>query len=146
MIVFPLGNTNFKTKLTIFVSKFVRGNRAESQNCKNSPTQLALKDTEAMREQFRCCCFTTFLWTTVKNEHKQNNKQRSHFLEKIYLKTQMFCIPMKFALQFQRNVSLTQLKFFNRCDENYTTIIRACFLKKLLDFNISSTKKSITQR
>lgn len=46
MTVFASGNsrnTNFKTKLPIFVSKFVRGNRAESQNCKNSPTQPALK-------------------------------------------------------------------------------------------------------
>ena len=37
------GNTNFEKKLTSFVSKFVRGNRAESQKCKNSRTQPALK-------------------------------------------------------------------------------------------------------
>ena len=42
LTVFPLGNTG-KTGLTIFVSKFVGGNQAESQNCKNSPTQPALK-------------------------------------------------------------------------------------------------------
>ena len=27
---------------------------------------------EAMREQFRCCCVTTVLWTIVMNEHKLN--------------------------------------------------------------------------
>ena len=44
LAVFPLGDTNFKTKLTaIFSSEFVRGNRAEIQNCKNSPTQPAQK-------------------------------------------------------------------------------------------------------
>ena len=37
------GNTNFKTKLNILVSQFDREKRAESQNCKNSPTQPALK-------------------------------------------------------------------------------------------------------
>ena len=31
------GNTNFKTKLNIFVSQFDRENRAESQNYENSP-------------------------------------------------------------------------------------------------------------
>ena len=42
LTVFPLGNIG-KTRLTTFVSKFVWGNQAESQNCKNSPTQPALK-------------------------------------------------------------------------------------------------------
>ena len=37
------GKTNFEKKLASFESKFVRGNRAESQNCKNSRTQPALK-------------------------------------------------------------------------------------------------------
>ena len=62
-----------------------------------------------MREQCRCCCFTTVLWTTVMNWHKQNKKQRSHFFEKFIWKTK--CTPMKFALQFQPSVSVTQLQF-----------------------------------
>ena len=43
------------------------------------------------------------------NEHKQNNKQRSHFLNNLFENPKCFCTQMKFALQFQRNV--TQLKF-----------------------------------
>ena len=44
-------------------------------------------------------------------EHKQNKKQTSHFFEKFIWKTKCFCTQMKFALQFQRNVSATSLKF-----------------------------------
>ena len=43
-------------------------------------------------------------------EHKQNNKQTSHFFEKFIWKPKYFCNQMKFALQFQRNVSVTQPK------------------------------------
>ena len=42
------------------MSQFVRGNRAESQLQKFADTAGA----EAMRKQFRCCCFTTVLWIT----------------------------------------------------------------------------------
>ena len=46
MAVFPLGNTNFKTKLSIIVSKFVRGNRATSS-------------------------LLFFFWDTVESEHEK---------------------------------------------------------------------------
>ena len=45
------------------------------------------------------------------NEHKQNNKQRSRFWNNLFENAKCFCTQMKFALQFQRNVSVTQLKF-----------------------------------
>ena len=44
--------------------------------------------------------FTTVLWTTVINEHKQNNKQRSHFLKNLFQNPNVS--QMKFALEFQR--------------------------------------------
>ena len=45
------------------------------------------------------------------NENKQNNKQRSRFLNNLFENPKCFCTQMKFALQFLRNVSVTQLKF-----------------------------------
>ena len=44
------------------------------------------------------------------NERKQNNKQRSHFLNNLFENLKCFCTQMKFSLQFQRNVSITRLK------------------------------------
>ena len=44
-------------------------------------------------------------------EHKQNNKQRSDFLKNLFENPNVSVLKMKFALQFQRNVSVTQLKF-----------------------------------
>ena len=52
-------NTNFKKKFTSFVWKFFRENATGSQKSKNLLTQQALK--RRVREQFRCCCFTTVL-------------------------------------------------------------------------------------
>ena len=66
----------------------------------------------------------------------------------IYLKNQMFLYSMKCALQFQRNVPITQLKFLIDMPENYTaklSRIWACFQNNLLEFNISRTKKSVTR-
>ena len=94
MTVFPLGNTgktNFKAKLTIFVLKFVRG---------ELKVKIAKIRQHSLRWSDAWASFTTVLWTTVMNEHKQNNKQRSHFL-KNYFKTQLFP-KWKFTLEFQR--------------------------------------------
>ena len=44
------------------------------------------------------------------NEHKQNNKQRSRFLNNLFENPKCFCTQMKFALQFQPNVFVTRLK------------------------------------
>ena len=55
-------DTNFKKKLTSFVSKAVWGNPAMKggQSCnRNSPTH----------SRRWSCCFATVLWTTVMNEH-----------------------------------------------------------------------------
>ena len=52
---------------------------------------------------------------------------------------------MKFA--YFSCARLNSTKIFNRCDENFTTKLSriwACFLKYLLEFSISLTKKSIT--
>ena len=83
--------------------KFVLGNRAESQNCKKFAVTAG---ADSIREQCRWCCFTTDLWTTVMNEHKQN--YRDPFLKNVFENP---CTQMKFALQFQYNVSVTELKF-----------------------------------
>ena len=45
------------------------------------------------------------------NMHKQNNKLRSHFLKNLFENPLMFLYSNEFAFQFQRNVSVTQLKF-----------------------------------
>ena len=66
----------------------------------------------------------------------------------IYLKNQMFLYSMKCALQFQRSVSITQIKFLIETPENYRTKLSriwACFQNNLLEFNISRTKKSRTR-
>ena len=52
------GKTNFKKKLTSFVSKSVWGNPAMKVNW-NSPTD----------SRRWSCCFLTVPWTTVMNEH-----------------------------------------------------------------------------
>ena len=60
----------------------------------------------------------------------------------------MLLYSMKFALQFQRNVSVTRLKLLIHAMK---TTQQSCleserlFLKILLEFNINSTKKSMTQ-
>ena len=64
----------------------------------------------SMRGQFGCCCFTTVLWTTVINEHKQYNKQRIFFW-KIYWQTQMFLYSNKIRIIISALCALTQLKF-----------------------------------
>ena len=46
---------------------------------------------------------------------------RDVIFRNIYLKNQMFLYSMKCALQFQRNVSITQVKFLIEAPENYTT-------------------------
>ena len=52
------GNTNFKKKLTSFVSKSVWGN----------PAMKVTVATEIHSRRWSCC-FSTVLWTTVMNEH-----------------------------------------------------------------------------
>ena len=69
------GNTNFKKKLTSFVSKSVWGNPARKVNW-NSPTH----------SRRWSCCFSTVPWTTVMNEHwgTKNNTHRSYFLKNLF--------------------------------------------------------------
>ena len=75
------GKTNLKNKLTSLVSKFVRGNRAESRNCQNSANTAS---AEAMREQFRCCCLTTVLLTTVMKKINKIINREVNFLKNLY--------------------------------------------------------------
>ena len=43
-------------------------------------------------------------------EHKQNNKQTSHFLKNLFENRNISVLKWNCALQFQRNVSVTQPK------------------------------------
>ena len=136
-------NTNFKKKLTSFVSKYLGKSSYESQSC--------IPEIRRQTAGAEVVVFRPFserlLWMDTE---EQNNSHRSYFLKKNYLKTQMFLYSNEIRL-FQRNVPvliINSTKIFNRCDENFTTKLSriwACFLKYLLEFSISLTKKSITQ-
>ena len=132
------GNTNFKKKLTSFVSKSVWGNPARKVNW-SSPTH----------SRRWSCCFSTVPWTTVMNEHwgTKNNTHRSYFLKNLFENPNVSVLKWN-SLIPALCARLNSTKIVNRCDGNFTTKLSriwACFLKYLLEFSISLTKKSITQ-
>ena len=98
------GNTNFKKKLTSFVSKSVWGNPAMKVNW-NSPTH----------SRRWSCCFSTVPWTNVMNEHWGTKYYTQKlFFEKFIWKPKCFCTQMKFTyFSFMCPFAFikTQLKF-----------------------------------
>ena len=88
------GNTNFKKKLTSFVSKYVWANPAMKVKV---ATEVRRQTAGAEAVVFRPFS-ERLLWM---NTEEQNNTHRSCFW-KIYLKTQMFLYSNEIRL-FQRN-------------------------------------------
>ena len=129
------GNTNFKKKLTSFVSK----SSYESQSCNwNSPTH----------SRRWSCCFSTVLWQLLwMNTEEHNDTHRGYFLKNLFENPNVSVLKWN-SLIPAWCARLNSTKILNRCDENFTTKLSriwACFLKYLLEFSISLTKKSITQ-
>ena len=122
-----IGNTNFKKKLTKFVSKFVRGNRVESENCKNSPTQPALKRCvnnldDVVLRQF----FELLLWMNI---NKIINRE-DIFWKMYWTEPKYFCTQMKFALRWVRNYNSTKIfnrwKLHNKAVSNLSVFPKKC--------------------
>ena len=106
----------FSSRAAALVSRLSRP-RAQRWRARALPLLNLKKKRDCSQSMKRCMSnldavvLRPFLWTTVINEHKENNKQRGHSFEKFIWKPKCFHTQMKFALQFQRNVSVTQLNF-----------------------------------
>ena len=134
------GNTNFKKKLTSFVSKSVWGNPAMKVKVE---TEIRRHTAGAEAVVFRPFS-ERLLWM---NTEEQNNTHRSYFLKNLFENPNVSVLKWN-SLIPALCARLNSTKIFNRCDENFTTKLSriwACFLKYLLEFSISLTKKSITQ-
>ena len=73
---------------------------------------------------FRCCCFSTVLWTTVMNE---NNNQRCHFLKYLFENPNVSVLQWNALYNFS-----VMCPILIDTPENYTTKLSriwACFLK-----------------
>ena len=119
------GNTNFKKKLTSFVSKSVWGNPAMKVKLATEIRRHTAGDEAVV---FRP--FSERLLHVWMNTEEQNNTRRSYFLKNLFEKPKCFCTQMKFAYSSAMCL-LDSTKIFNRCDENFTTKLSqiwACFL------------------
>ena len=134
------GKKKKKKKLTIFVSKSVWGNPAIKVKVE---TEIRRHTAGAEAVVFRPFS-ERLLWM---NAEEQNNTHRSYFLKNLFENPNVSVLKWN-SLVPALCALLNSTKIFNRCDENFTTKLSriwACFLKYLLEFSISLTKKSTTQ-